>query len=132
MGYLTVKGKLMTYKEYEHLIPKYKERGLLEFLEIYRAHAGKLRERRDLHWGEELEYTLFHIDEQRRKVQLTNSAFDLIHAFNELQEHKGESHEIDLHPEFGNWMVEAVPSKPYGAYEDLRDLLTCNEKLKKR
>jgi hypothetical protein len=42
------------------------------------------------------------------------------------------AHEIDLHPEFGNWMVEAVPSKPYGAYEDLDDLLTCFERIKKR
>jgi hypothetical protein len=128
MGFLTVKGKLMTFSEYEHLLEAYKERGLLEFLEIYQAHKGKHRERRDLHWGEEMEYTLFHFDEKRGRVQLTNSAFDLIHEFNE--EHGGE--EIDLHPEFGNWMVEAVPSRPYGAYEDLEDLLTCFAKIKRR
>jgi hypothetical protein len=29
-------------------------------------------------------------------------------------------------------MVEAVPSRPYGAYEDLSDLLTCFDKIKKR
>jgi ribosomal protein S1 len=78
MGYLTVKGKLMTYNEYKHLIEKYKHRGLLEFLDIYNAHKDKHRERRDLHWGEELEYTLFHFDEKNNKVQLSNSAFDLI------------------------------------------------------
>ena len=61
-------------------------------------------------------------------MQLTNRAFDLIEEFNE--EHKGQ--EVDLHPEFGNWMAEAVPSKPYGAYEDLEDLLTCSHKIKKR
>ena len=69
-----------------------------------------------------MEYTLFHLDDVNRKIQLTNQAFDLIHEFNE--EYKDASSdlkekEIDLHPEFGNWMVEAVPSKPYGAYEDL-------------
>lgn len=133
MGYLTVKGKLMTYNEYKHLVEQYKQRGLLEFLEIYAAHKDKHRERRDLHWGEELEYTLFQFDEKNRKVQLTNSAFDLIEEFNEMQDSDhSKVKEIDLHPEFGNWMVEAVPSKPYGAYEDLDDLLTCFEKIKAR
>lgn len=84
MGYLTVKGKLMTYNEYKHLIAKYKQRGLLEFIEIHKAHAEKHRERRDLHWGEELEYTLFHFDEKAHRVQLTNSAYDLIQDFNEI------------------------------------------------
>lgn len=29
-------------------------------------------------------------------------------------------------------MVEAVPSRPYGAYEDINDLLKCYNKMKKR
>lgn len=83
MGFLVIKGKMMTYLEYKDLIEKYKQRGLLEFLEIYLAHKDRHKERRDLHWGEELEYTLFHMDEERKIVQLTNKAFDLIHEFNE-------------------------------------------------
>jgi len=121
-----VKGKLMTYSEYKDLIEKYKHKALLEFLEIYRAHKEKHRERRDLHWGEEMEYTLFHLDKENKRVRLSNKAFDLLHEFNDL--HK-DQREIDLHPEFGNWMVEAVPSKPYGAYEDLEDMLTCFPKI---
>jgi len=39
---------------------------------------------------------------------------------------------IDLHPEFGNWMVEAVPTRPYGSTEDIDDLLKCYKKIKKR
>lgn len=129
MGFLTIQGNLMTYNEYKHLIKKYKHRGILEFLEIYIAHKDKHRERRDLHWGEEMEYTLFHVDKENKRVRLSNSAFDLLHEFNE--EHK-EHQEIDLHPEFGNWMVEAVPSRPYGAYEDLEDLLSCFNKICRR
>ncbi len=72
MGYLTVKGKLMTYNEYKDLIQKYKQRGILEYLELHAAHKSKHREQRDLHWGEELEYTLFHLDDAAHKVQLTN------------------------------------------------------------
>lgn len=122
----------MTYKEYKHLIEKYKQRGILEFLEIYNAHKDKHRERRDLHWGEEMEYTLFVLDEENKRVQLSNDAFDLLHEFNDEHRERQELQEIDLHPEFGNWMVEAVPSRPYGAYEDLVDLLTCFDKIKRR
>jgi hypothetical protein len=35
-------------------------------------------------------------------------------------------------PEFGSWMIEAVPSKPYGAYMNPEELLVCFESLKKR
>jgi hypothetical protein len=79
---------------------------------------------------------LFHMFEDRRQVKLTNSAFDLIQEFNDnkgtLAKEDPEVNEIELHPEFGNWMVEAVPTHPYGTYEDLADMLTCFEKIRKR
>ena len=35
-------------------------------------------------------------------------------------------------PEFGGWMVEAVPLKPYNSLIDPAVLLSCEEKLLKR
>ena len=35
-------------------------------------------------------------------------------------------------PEFGGWMVEAVPSKPYNSIVDPAELLSCEEKLHRR
>jgi len=32
-------------------------------------------------------------------------------------------------PEFGGWMIEAVPSKPYDSIIDAAQLLSCEEKL---
>ena len=40
----------------------------------------------DLHWGEEFEYTLFHMDASAQKVQLANNALKLIKDYNELAE----------------------------------------------
>jgi hypothetical protein len=62
MGYLTIDGELLCYNEYKEHIEKYKIMGLMEFLEIYESHKGKFRARHDLHWGEEIEYTLFYFD----------------------------------------------------------------------
>jgi len=39
---------------------------------------------------------------------------DLIFEFNE----NSMENEIVLHPEFGQWMVEAVPGNPYNSIEN--------------
>ena len=35
-------------------------------------------------------------------------------------------------PEFGAWMVEAVPAQPYNSLVDAAELLSCEDKLHKR
>lgn len=35
-------------------------------------------------------------------------------------------------PEFGGWMVEAVPKSPYNSISDAQELLSCEEKLVNR
>lgn len=58
-------------------------------------------------------------------LTLSNRGPELIKTFNESSL-SGQS-EIMLMPEFGGWMVEAVPSKPYNSI--IHDLLSCEEKL---
>ena len=40
--------------------------------------------------------------------------------------------EVILMPEFGSWMVEAVPSKPYNSLIEAADIFSCKEKLHDR
>lgn len=68
MGYLTVKGRVMTYFEYKEYIEKYRINGLKQFINIYNAHKDRFIEREHLHWGEEIEYTLFYFDLATEKV----------------------------------------------------------------
>jgi len=114
MGFLTAQGKVLTYNEYKDRKEEYKQWGLEEFIAIWKAHKDRKIPQEALHWGEEVEYALFYFDEPNRKVKLVNNASILIRNFNE--EHGDR--EIHLQPEFGNWMVEAVPAEPYGALED--------------
>ncbi len=60
MGYLTVHGRLMTYDEYKDKIPLYKIHGIKQFLNIYNAHKNKQVDKRNLHWGDEIEYSLYY------------------------------------------------------------------------
>ena len=61
---------------------------------------------------------------------LHSTSFKSLMKTTTLAKEDPEVNEIELHPEFGNWMVEAVPTHPYGTYEDLADMLTCFEKIR--
>ena len=78
MGYLTVKVKLLTYNEYKAHIELYKRHGLAQFLKLYEAHKNNHVDRKNLHWGEEVEYALFYFDVNSSSVKLMNDAYRLI------------------------------------------------------
>jgi hypothetical protein len=63
MAYLTVQGRLMTYLEYKELIARYKKHGINQFLNIYLAHKDRQIKAENLHWGDEIEYTLFYFNQ---------------------------------------------------------------------
>lgn len=113
MGYLTIQGHVVTFNDYKEMLSFYKYHGLRQFLAIYHAHKDRHIEENDLHWGEEIEYSVFSMSDPER-AQLFSDAFSKIDEFNQSHQDK----ELHLQPEFGNWMIEAVPSAPYG---DLRD-----------
>lgn len=83
MGFLTVNGNLLTYEEYKHLINLYRAHGILQFMHLYNIHKDREIALEDLHWGEEIEYSLYKFDESGRRVQLTCDADDIINSFTE-------------------------------------------------
>jgi hypothetical protein len=83
MGYLTVKGKLMTFNEYKGHIAEYKIHGIKQFLALHNAHKDIFIEKENLHWGEEIEYSIFYFDLSSSSVKLSDEGFKLIHEFNE-------------------------------------------------
>ena len=150
MGFLTLNGQLMTYDEYKHLVNLYRAHGILQFMKLYNVHKDKQIAPQDLHWGEEIEYKLYKFDEATKQVHLSCDADDIItdfttqaQVFETFSDNEEESKAIaeltdqekpdfKLLPEFGNWMIEAVPTDPYGAYSDPSQLLQCGEKISRR
>ena len=143
MGFLTVNGNLMTYDEYKHLINLYRAHGIMQFMKLYNVHKDKQIAPQDLHWGEEIEYKLYKFDEENQRVLLSCDADDIITDFamkaalfdneNQTEEESKAYQELTdqnkpdfkLLPEFGNWMIEAVPTDPYDSYLDPAQLLSC-------
>ena len=66
--------------------------------------------------GDEIEYMILKFDHSKKKVYLSLRAKEIIGTL-EAQEKelkKDGKSTTAWRPEYGNWMVEAVPSKPYG------------------
>ena len=61
---------------------------------------------------------------------MSNKGPELIEVFN--NSNLSEKNDINLMPEFGGWMVEAVPRSPYNSLVDPVELLSCGDKLHKR
>jgi hypothetical protein len=69
----------------------------------------------NLHWGEEIEYHLYSLDKDKHTVKLCCDAQQILKSLNSEQQ---KTNGFKLMPEFGEWMLEAVPSEPYNTYQD--------------
>jgi len=58
---------------------------------------------------------------------MSNRGPELISVFNGSG--RAEESGVVLMPEFGGWMIEAVPNQPYTSISDAEQLLSCCKKL---
>lgn len=105
---------------------------MIQFAKLYEKHKDKKVEYKDLHWGEEIEYHLYRLDDEKRVLQLSCDGSDIIFDFNKNLAQQDEKPDFKLLPEFGNWMIEAVPSSPYASCSDPNQLLSCYKRISNR
>ena len=109
--------------------------GIEQLLAIWKR--AKSKERDALRWGDEIEYLVVAFEEERRKVRLSLRQADILTALAEdealskqggcvpdLQVVKSCGEAIPVfHPEFGRFMLEATPGRPWGiGFKDLLDV----------
>ncbi|KAI9873310.1 MAG: Zn finger-containing GTPase- Activating Protein for ARF [Pleopsidium flavum] len=134
MGLLAV-GTPLAWPDAKKNANHVREWGIEQLLAIWRRAKGK--ERDALLWGDEVEYLVVVFDENRRKVKLSLRQADILKALasdEELCKHGGcvpdlqnvarQSDTLPIfHPEFGRFMLEATPGKPWGiGFKDLLDV----------
>ena len=109
--------------------------GIEQLLAIWNRAKGK--EGDALRWGDEIEYLVVAFDDGQRNVRLSLRQADILAALAKDEElcqqggcvpdlqaitRKGEKLPI-FHPEFGRFMLEATPGKPWGiGFQDLLDV----------
>jgi len=85
----------------------------------------------ELLWGDEVEYGIFHIDPETKKVRLSLRAKEVMDELNRKEAvHSQISEGCNWVPEYGAWMVEATPSRPYTGFST--DLLRVERNMRLR
>ena len=110
-----------------------REHGIEQFLSCY--HIVKNREGDHLRWGDEIEYGVFHLNgsdaDPQRKPQVSLRSADITHDLKRLEDHGiahglSESDRSAWVPEYGAWMLESTPGRPF---EGLTSLLRVEDSM---
>lgn len=128
MGLLKV-GKPLSWEESAPHRKYVKEHGVIQFLNTY--NRVKDTSRRELLWGDELEYGVFVVDHDAKTVNLSLRGAELLQELQEKEQqtlHRCEG--CTWHPEYGSWMVEATPRTPFSGYAS--DLLRVERNMRLR
>ncbi|OBT51957.1 glutamate-cysteine ligase [Pseudogymnoascus sp. 24MN13] len=142
MGLLAL-GTPLEWPEAKKNADQVRDWGIKQLLAIWNKAKGK--ERDALLWGDEVEYIVVNYDENDPKVTLSLRQADILHSLahdDELKEKGGCVPDLQdvaspngdtlpvFHPEFGRFMLEATPGKPWGI--GFKDLLDVEQNMKWR
>lgn len=142
MGLLAV-GTPLDWPEAKKVAGHVREWGIEQLLAIWNRAKGK--ESDALLWGDEIEYLVVAFDDEKREVKLSLRQADILAALAsdaELIKQGGGVPDLKVgdekpgrnaptfHPEFGRFMLEATPGKPWGI--GFKDLLDVEQDMKWR
>ncbi|EED90774.1 glutamate-cysteine ligase, partial [Thalassiosira pseudonana CCMP1335] len=106
-----------------------REAGVRQFISTY--NRVKDLKGDDLVWGDEIEYGIFVLDDENKKVRLSLRAKEIMDNLNANEGiHSHEAEGCNWVPEYGAWMVEATPARPYTGYST--DLLRVERNMRLR
>ncbi|KAL9617476.1 MAG: hypothetical protein Q9160_007739 [Pyrenula sp. 1 TL-2023] len=141
MGLLSL-GTALSWSDAKIAADQVREWGIEQLLAVWRRAKGK--ERDALLWGDEIEYLVVAMDDDEKRARLSLRQADILEALAkdeelakqgscvpDLQGNPKESDQLPtFHPEFGRFMLEATPGKPWGI--GLKDLLKVESDMKRR
>ncbi|KAG5934022.1 Zn finger-containing GTPase- Activating Protein for ARF [Claviceps sorghi] len=143
MGLLAL-GTALEWPEAKKRADQVREWGIKQLLEIWNKAKGK--ERDAMLWGDEVEYLVVAYTKEEKRVLLSLRQAQILEALAADQELakegcvpalqdgpavKSSSHPLPVfHPEFGRFMLEATPGKPWGI--GFKELLSVEPDMKLR
>ena len=107
-----------------------RQHGVHQFIEKY--NSVKNLTNTELLWGDEIEYSLVKFDPTARKGRIALRAAELRAMLND-KEKSPEAHYTEgcnWMPEYGSWMIEGTPNRPYSGYTN--DLLRVEGNMRLR
>nr|CAH7723386.1 unnamed protein product [Callosobruchus chinensis] len=111
MGLLS-EGTPLSWEETKKYAQHVREHGITQFINIYK----RLRDRQGdvLKWGDEVEYIIVKFFDDGREAKVCLRAEELLGILNEREHANPEGVKSLWRPEYGAYMIEGTPGKPYG------------------
>ncbi|KAI4501681.1 hypothetical protein M0802_003016 [Mischocyttarus mexicanus] len=111
MGLLS-EGSPLNWAETKKLSDHVRKHGIIQFINLYK----KLRDRQGdvLKWGDEVEYVLVKFDDTAKTAKLSLRAEEILKVLNEKEQKDPSNVKSLWRPEYGAYMIEGTPGKPYG------------------
>lgn len=111
MGLLS-EGSPLSWEETKALAQHVREHGIEQFINLY----ARLKDRQGdvLKWGDEVEYIIVRFDDEKKETQVSLRARDMLAVLNEKELADPTGVKSLWRPEYGAYMIEGTPGKPYG------------------
>ncbi|KAM3163355.1 Gamma-ECS [Lachancea thermotolerans] len=136
MGLLSL-GTPLEWPESRQYNDHVRKNGIEQLLYIFQAANGRKND--PLLWGDEIEYMMCKIDDAGRNAVLAVDDDDVLCALNTEDVGVCQAHNTSFHPEYGRYMIEATPARPYSGFmsnyveENMRERRAIvDSKLEKR
>ncbi|ODV97311.1 hypothetical protein PACTADRAFT_49044 [Pachysolen tannophilus NRRL Y-2460] len=127
MGLLSL-GTPLHWKDTRKHADEVREQGIIQLIKMFESAHERKNDK--FLWGDELEYMLLKIDEDSKDVKLAIDEDSILQrlspegcAYNKCIEN-----EISFHPEYGRYMLEATPARPYDG-EKIDDYLFVEKNM---
>lgn len=132
MGLLSL-GTPLDWHESKQYNEHVRDNGIKQLINIFKQHGS--RQNDIFYWGDEVEYMLVDMDDARKTAKLSIDRDYILLDLNDPE--KPESYQkciannILFHPEYGRFMIEATPLRPYHG-DRIRDYLYVEENMARR
>lgn len=107
--------------------------GIEQLINIFRQHSQ--RDHDHFYWGDEVEYMLVDIDPEHKTARLAIDKDSVLDDLNDPEKPqisgKALDNNVSFHPEYGRYMIEATPLRPYDG-QSLDDYLYVEQNMEKR
>jgi glutamate--cysteine ligase catalytic subunit len=112
---LLVEGQPLPPEELKKVMAYIREHGVQQFLHTWRRLKDVQND--ELKFGDEIECGIFAVDNDQHTVKLSIRGAEIRSQLKDKEkEHSHEAEGCTWHPEYGAWMVESTPSRPYTGY----------------
>uniref|UniRef100_A0A060T4F1 Glutamate--cysteine ligase n=1 Tax=Blastobotrys adeninivorans TaxID=409370 RepID=A0A060T4F1_BLAAD len=128
MGLLSL-GTPMKWEEAKKYADHVRDHGIEQLIHTY--NKTKDRKCHTLLWGDEVESMVVEIDPETRQCRLSLRQAQILDQLAEAEKSGSlTAHNVSFHPEYGRYMIETTPAKPFTG--EFSELLKVEDNMKAR